>query len=70
MAEPHCDQAEHDGEQDIASGIEPFAIAEEIQGLQAEGGEGGVTPADAGHEQLDRSGHQAPRSSLTEYLAQ
>jgi len=56
VAEPHGDHAEGDGKQNVSAGIKPFAVAQEIQGLQAEGGESGVAAANAGDEELNREG--------------
>ena len=55
-SQPHADQAQGYREQNVAGGIKPFAIVDEVQGLQAERGKRGVTAADAEHEKLRGEG--------------
>lgn len=51
-AQPHRQQTERDGEQNISSGVKPLAFAEQVQGLQTEGGKRGVAAADADHQEV------------------
>lgn len=51
LAEPGAADAEGDGEKAGGDGGEEVALFEEAEGFEAEGGEGGVAAAEAGHEE-------------------
>src|SRR5690242_2284393 len=53
-AEPDGDKTQHHGQQNISAGVKPFAVAQQVQGLQAEGGKSRKAAADARHKKLRR----------------
>src|SRR5581483_2611479 len=60
MAEPDREQTENDRAGDVAAGSHPFAIARQVEGLQAEGGEGRIPTADADHEKRPSAAADEP----------
>src|ERR1041384_598378 len=54
VAEPDGEEAERHGTEDVQSSVQPFAVAREIERLQAEGGKRRVTAAEAGHQEIPR----------------
>ncbi|MFM1941814.1 MAG: hypothetical protein RI897_796 [Verrucomicrobiota bacterium] len=51
VADPDGEEAEEDGAEDIADGGEPLAFLHQAEGLETEGGEGGVAATEAGEEE-------------------
>jgi len=60
MTEPSTEEAKDERQDAIGAGFEPLAIFGQGQGLEAEGGESGVTAADTEHEELAKSGRSQP----------
>src|ERR1044071_490856 len=56
MSQPDGEQAEDNRERPVGAGVEPLAVANQVKGLQTEGGKGGVAAANADHEKLARRG--------------
>src|SRR4051812_30423919 len=52
ITQPDSDETQDDGQNDVPSSIEPFAVAHQIEGLEAEGGECGVSAANTVHKKL------------------
>src|SRR5262245_37774380 len=52
VTEPHGDHARGYGKDNIPTGVQPFAVAKQVERFAAERGERGVTAADAEHEEL------------------
>ena len=52
VPQPHGEEAKHDGTDDIATGLKPFAVIGEIEGLQAERGKGGEAAEQPNHDEL------------------
>ena len=65
VAEPHGDQAERHRAENVQSGAQPLALLGEVESLQAERGEGGVTAADANHEKFARGVASEPAAVWT-----
>src|ERR1043166_4022086 len=65
VTEPDRQEAHHDGEHHVGSGIKPFPVTCQVQRLQAEGRERGVTSAKASHNEPPRGdAHQRPASRI------
>ena len=52
VAEPGREQAKRDGQQNVAAGVKPLALAQQGEGLQAEGRKRGEAAAKADHHEL------------------
>src|SRR5665213_918784 len=62
MTEPDGDEAEDDGADHVAAGMQPLALAGEDERVPAEGGERRIAAADAGHQELPGVGAGEPPS--------
>ena len=60
VAEPGSEEAKDKRQDAIGRGFEPLTIFGQRQGLEAEGGESGVTATDAKHEELAKGGRSEP----------
>src|SRR2546422_222534 len=60
MADPHGGHAQSERQHCVRARMKPFAVARQVEGLRAEGGEGGETAADAGHEESANGGGDQP----------